>query len=103
MEATDHAIALQLLPLLEEKQLASLAMAGPPGVEVCDAMVHGGPFPATSDGRTTSVGTWAICRFLRPVYYQDLPDVLLPTALQITNPLSLPRLVNGEFLISKAR
>ena len=50
----------------------------PTGVEVSHAMVHGGPFPATSDGRSTSVGTLAIERFLRPVCYQDFPDALLP-------------------------
>jgi alpha-ketoglutaric semialdehyde dehydrogenase len=68
----------------------------PTGVEVGHAMVHGGPFPATSDGRTTSVGTLAIRRFLRPVCYQDLPDGLLPQALQDANPLSVPRLVDGK-------
>lgn len=52
------------------------------GVEVCDAMVHGGPFPATIDGRSTSVGTAAIERFLRPVCYQNIPNALLPEDLQ---------------------
>ena len=59
-------------------------------------MVHGGPFPATSDPRTTSVGTAAIERFLRPVCYQDLPDALLPTALRSANPPGLPRTVDGN-------
>jgi len=68
----------------------------PTGVEVCDAMVHGGPFPATSDPRTTSVGTAAILRFLRPVCYQDFPDALLPTALKQANPLALRRLLDGQ-------
>src|SRR3546814_19453069 len=54
----------------------------PTGVEVCDAMVHGGPYPATSDPRGTSVGTLAIDRFLRPVCYQNYPDELLPQALR---------------------
>jgi NADP-dependent aldehyde dehydrogenase len=54
-------------------------------------MVHGGPFPATSDGRSTSVGTLAIRRFLRPVCYQDIPDKLLPAALQAGNPWNIPR------------
>jgi NADP-dependent aldehyde dehydrogenase len=56
-------------------------------------MVHGGPFPATTDPRTTSVGAQAIDRFLRPVCYQDIPDDLLPPALQNANPLGLPRYV----------
>jgi NADP-dependent aldehyde dehydrogenase len=58
-------------------------------------MVHGGPFPATSDPRSTSVGTLAIRRFLRPVCYQDMPDELLPAAVKAENPLGLPRFVNG--------
>jgi 2,5-dioxopentanoate dehydrogenase len=57
--------------------------------------VHGGPYPATSDGRTTSVGSLAIDRFLRPVSYQDVPDALLPAALQAANPLGLPRRIDG--------
>ncbi|MNY47337.1 Alpha-ketoglutaric semialdehyde dehydrogenase [compost metagenome] len=59
-------------------------------------MVHGGPFPATSDTRTTSVGTAAILRFLRPVCYQDFPDTLLPAALKHSNPLLLRRLLDGQ-------
>ena len=68
----------------------------PTGVEVGHAMVHGGPFPATSDTRTTSVGTLAINRFLRPVAYQNLPQELLPEALQDANPWHLNRRINGE-------
>ncbi|EQB12540.1 hypothetical protein L284_15535 [Novosphingobium lindaniclasticum LE124] len=63
-------------------------------------MVHGGPFPATSDGRTTSVGSLAIRRFLRPVSYQDLPEALLPDALKWNNPLGVERLVDGKREIS---
>jgi NADP-dependent aldehyde dehydrogenase len=59
-------------------------------------MVHGGPFPATSDSRTTSVGTLAINRFLRPVAYQNLPQELLPTPLQDENPWHLNRRINGD-------
>ena len=58
-------------------------------------MVHGGPFPATTDGRSTSVGTLAIRRFLRPVCYQDFPDALLPAELRDAN-TALPRLVDGK-------
>lgn len=68
----------------------------PTGVEVCDAMMHGGPFPATSDSRFTSVGTNAIQRFVRPVCYQNYPEALLPEALQNQNPLGITRLVNGK-------
>jgi alpha-ketoglutaric semialdehyde dehydrogenase len=65
-------------------------------VEVSYAMVHGGPFPATSDSRTTSVGATAIERFLRPVCYQNLPQELLDASLKDGNPLGLWRLVDGE-------
>jgi NADP-dependent aldehyde dehydrogenase len=78
----DHAMAARLLPTLERKAGRVLANGWPTGVEVSHAMVHGGPFPATSDSRSTSVGTLAIERFLRPVCYQDLPDALLPAPLR---------------------
>jgi NADP-dependent aldehyde dehydrogenase len=68
----------------------------PTGVEVCHAMVHGGPYPATTDANSTSVGTAAIRRFTRMVAFQDLPDHLLPPALQNANPLNLWRTVNGQ-------
>ncbi len=86
-----------LVPLLEEKVGRILINGYPTGVEVCDAMVHGGPYPATSDARGTSVGTLAIDRFLRPVCYQNYPQALLPLALQDANPLRLRRLVNGQW------
>ena len=84
-----------LLPLLEVKAGRVLLNGYPTGVEVCDAMVHGGPYPATSDARGTSVGTLAIQRFLRPVCYQNYPDDVLPQALQNANPLGIQRLVDG--------
>ena len=59
-------------------------------------MVHGGPYPATSDSRTTSVGTLAIERFLRPVCYQNLPASLLPEALADANPWNLIRTIDGK-------
>jgi NADP-dependent aldehyde dehydrogenase len=96
MDAEDQSAAAELLPLLERKAGRILANGWPTGVEVCHAMVHGGPFPATSDGRTTSVGTLAIERFLRPVCYQDLPDGLLPPALKRDNPLAISRFVDGQ-------
>ncbi|MFC5068641.1 aldehyde dehydrogenase (NADP(+)) [Flaviflagellibacter deserti] len=95
IDAGDHALARRLLPLLEERAGRVLANGWPTGVEVGQAMVHGGPFPATSDPRSTSVGTLAIRRFLRPVCYQDLSDDLLPEALKAANPLGLRRLVDG--------
>ncbi|EJT84678.1 aldehyde dehydrogenase [Pseudomonas putida S11] len=75
-----------LVPLLQRKAGRLLVNGYPTGVEVCDAMVHGGPYPATSDARGTSVGTLAIDRFLRPVCYQDYPDALLPDALKNCQP-----------------
>jgi len=84
-----------LLPTLERKVGRILCNGYPTGVEVCHAMVHGGPFPATSDSRTTSVGSAAIDRFLRPVCYQDFPAALLPETVQDANPLSVPQLLNG--------
>ncbi|HEY0208064.1 aldehyde dehydrogenase (NADP(+)) [Acerihabitans sp.] len=90
-----------LVPLLERKAGRLLLNGYPTGVEVCDAMVHGGPWPATSDARGTSVGTLAIERFLRPVCYQDYPQALLPDALKNDNPLNLSRLVNGVYTREK--
>jgi alpha-ketoglutaric semialdehyde dehydrogenase len=69
----------------------------PTGVEVCYAMVHGGPFPATTNANSTSVGTDAIKRFVRPVCLQDCPDEFLPDALKNSNPLNIMRRVNGTF------
>ncbi len=92
----DRALAGELLPTLERKAGRILANGYPTGVEVSHAMVHGGPYPATSDSRSTSVGAGAIERFLRPVSYQDLPAWLLPTALQDANPLKLWRTRDGD-------
>ncbi|MYM85284.1 aldehyde dehydrogenase family protein [Duganella sp. FT50W] len=82
MDEGDLEAAQSLLPVLERKVGRILANGYPTGVEVCSAMVHGGPFPSTSDGRSTSVGTGAITRFLRPVCYQNLSQALLPEVLQ---------------------
>ncbi|MDG4663648.1 aldehyde dehydrogenase (NADP(+)) [Mycobacterium sp. 236(2023)] len=86
----------KLLPLLELKAGRILFGGWPTGVEVCHAMVHGGPFPATSDSRTTSVGSRAIERYLRPVCYQDVPKSLLPSAIADGNPDNIWRRVDGE-------
>jgi alpha-ketoglutaric semialdehyde dehydrogenase len=93
----DLARAHELVRVLETKVGRVVFNGFPTGVEVSHAMVHGGPFPATSDGRSTSVGTQAIFRFLRPVCYQDFPDAALPPELQSANPLGLMRMVNGTF------
>ena len=86
----------EVIPLLENRVGRLIYNGVPTGVEVCHAMQHGGPFPASSDGRFTSVGTEAIKRFVRPVSYQDCPDHLLPEELQSANPLGIWRKVNGE-------
>lgn len=95
-ERADLAESGDLVALLEQKAGRLLLNGYPTGVEVCDSMVHGGPYPATSDARGTSVGTLAIDRFLRPVCYQNFPDELLPDALKNANPLGINRLVDGE-------
>ncbi len=87
----------QIVNVLTKKAGRIIFGGFPTGVEVCHAMQHGGPFPATTDSRSTSVGTAAIYRFLRPVAYQDFPDQLLPEALQNANPLGILRLVNGQW------
>ncbi|MCC4289287.1 aldehyde dehydrogenase (NADP(+)) [Vreelandella aquamarina] len=81
MEDGDTALARRLLPVLERKAGRVLANGFPTGVEVCDSMVHGGPYPASTNFGATSVGTMAIRRFLRPVCYQDIPVELLPQDL----------------------
>jgi 2,5-dioxopentanoate dehydrogenase len=85
----------KLLRILETKVGRVIFNGFPTGVEVCHAMVHGGPYPATSDGRSTSVGSQAIFRFTRPVAYQGLPQTALDPALQDDNPLGIVRLWNG--------
>jgi 2,5-dioxopentanoate dehydrogenase len=94
-EPADLDAARTLLPTLERKVGRVLVNGWPTGVEVGYAMVHGGPYPSTSDSRTTSVGGLAIRRFLRPVCYQDLPAALLPDSLRDGNPLGLWRRVDG--------
>ncbi len=93
--AGDLAGAGPLVALLEQKAGRVLVNGFPTGVEVSPAMNHGGPSPATSDPRYTSVGTAALLRFARPVCYQNFPESLLPEALRSANPLGVMRLVNG--------
>ena len=82
LEESDTELASKLAIILEEKAGRLLCNGFPTGVEVCSAMMHGGPYPASTDVRSTSVGTLAINRFLRPVSYQNFPDVLLHPELK---------------------
>lgn len=85
-----------LIRILERKVGRLIINGFPTGVDVCHSMVHGGPFPATTDSRSTSVGTLAITRFTRPVCYQVFPEAHLPDELKNENPLGIWRLINGE-------
>jgi alpha-ketoglutaric semialdehyde dehydrogenase len=89
----------ELIAVLEKKVGRVLFNSFPTGVEVCEAMVHGGPFPATSDGRSTSVGGRAILRFTRPLCYQNFPNVALPPELQDGNPLAIRRIEDGRYVM----
>jgi len=90
-DVTDH---VDLVNILQDKCGRLLFNGMPTGVEVCTAMQHGGPFPATTDSRFTSVGSDAIKRFLRPLCFQNWPDRLLPDELKDSNPLGIYRMVN---------
>lgn len=87
-----------LIAILETKVGRLIFNGFPTGVEVTHAMVHGGPYPSTSDGRSTSVGTQAIFRFARLVCYQGFPDAALPEELKNSNPLNLWRMVDGQWV-----
>jgi 2,5-dioxopentanoate dehydrogenase len=88
--------AAKLLRILERKAGRLIINGFPTGVEVCPAMNHGGPYPATTDVRFTSVGTAALQRFVRPICYQDFPASQLPDALKDGNPLGVHRTLNGK-------
>jgi NADP-dependent aldehyde dehydrogenase len=92
----DLAANRELIQVLEQKAGRLIFNGFPTGVEVCHAMVHGGPFPSTSDPRFTSVGSLAIYRFARPVCFQGFPQAMLLPELQDGNPLEIRRLVNGK-------
>jgi NADP-dependent aldehyde dehydrogenase len=92
----DLAQAKSLLRILEGRAGRLIINGFPTGVEVCPSMHHGGPYPATTDARFTSVGTAALQRFVRPICYQDFPPAQLPPALSNENPLRIWRLVNGR-------
>ena len=86
----------ELVSILQSKVGRIVFNGYPTGVEVCHAMVHGGPYPASTDGRTTSVGTQAIFRFARPVCFQNFPDSSLPAELRDSNPLGIWRMIDGQ-------
>ncbi len=88
---------VSLVAVLERKAGRLVFNGFPTGVEVCHSMVHGGPFPSTSDGRSTSVGSMAIFRFTRSVAFQGFPDSCLPPELQEGNPLGIRRLMDGRW------
>lgn len=96
IDEADMDLARQLLPILETRTNRIIANSFSNMVEISHATIHGGPFPATSDPRFTSVGATAIDRFLRPVSYQNLPAALLPEPIQEGNPQGLWRLVDGK-------
>ncbi len=96
--AADLAANEELLHTLTTKVGRLVFNAFPTGVEVCHAMMHGGPYPASSDGRSTSVGTRAMERFVRPVCYQGFPDAALPDELKEANPLGIRRLEDGKWV-----
>lgn len=93
IHATDEELARNsaLVAALESRAGRLICNGFPTGVEVCSSMVHGGPFPATSDGRSSSVGSMAIHRFTRPVAWQSFPESALPAELQDANPLGIKR------------
>jgi alpha-ketoglutaric semialdehyde dehydrogenase len=91
----DLAAHRELIAVLEQKAGRLIFNGFPTGVEVAPAMVHGGPYPATSDSRYTSVGTRSIYRFARPVCFQNFPDALVPPELQSANPLGILRQIDG--------
>jgi NADP-dependent aldehyde dehydrogenase len=95
--ASDLATAAPIADALAQRVGRLLWNGFPTGVEVCPAMVHGGPYPATTDARSTSVGTAAIERFVRPVCFQNAPQELLPLELQNGNPRGIWRTLDGEF------
>jgi NADP-dependent aldehyde dehydrogenase len=94
-EDTDE-IAPELIRLLSKRAGRILWNQWPTGVSVTHAQQHGGPYPASTAPGTTSVGTAAIERFLRPVAYQGLPQHLLPAELRDDNPLAVPQRANGR-------
>ncbi|WP_244849391.1 aldehyde dehydrogenase (NADP(+)) [Caballeronia sp. SL2Y3] len=100
IDEADYADARSFVAPLERRTGRILVNGFGTGVEVGHAMVHGGPYPSTADGRSTSVGSLAINRFLRPVSYQDLPEALLPDPVKTDNPLGLNRRIDGKLQLA---
>ena len=96
-DGTDFETYGDLLNLLEKKAGRLIINQYPTGVEICASMLHGGPYPASTDSRTTSVGTAAIHRYARPVCYQNFPQSLLPEELKDSNPLDVRQMINGKY------
>jgi NADP-dependent aldehyde dehydrogenase len=94
--AEDLAEYADLVSILERKAGRLIFNGFPTGVEVCASMQHGGPYPATTDSRSTSVGTAAVLRFARPVAFQNFPQAALPIELQDANARGIWRLVDGQ-------
>jgi NADP-dependent aldehyde dehydrogenase len=92
-EFTDYP---ELISELQEKAGRVIFNGVPTGVDICPSMVHGGPYPATTDSHFTAVGPESIKRFLRPLSFQDAPEAVLPLALRNENRLKIWRLVNSE-------
>ncbi len=103
--ATDHEIREQseVVKALRDRVGRLIYNGVPTGVEVAPSMLHGGPYPASTDSRFTAVGKDAIRRWVRPVSYQSWPDELLPEALQNDNPLGIRRLINGDVTYEKIK
>jgi NADP-dependent aldehyde dehydrogenase len=91
---TNHPELISMAPFLAGRVLFN---GVPTGVDVCASMVHGGPFPASTDGRFTAVGINAVKRWVRPVSFQNCPAHLLPAALREENPLGILRMVDGKY------
>ena len=98
IDAPDLLDARAFLPTLERRAGRIIVNDFGTGVEVSHAMVHGGPFPSTTDCRSSSVGSLAIRRFLRPVCYQSVPETLLPDSLKDGNPLGITRRIDGSLI-----
>jgi NADP-dependent aldehyde dehydrogenase len=94
----DESHARRLQRILEQRVGRLIFNGVPTGVEVCSAMVHGGPYPATNQAQSTAVGPMAMMRWCRPVCYQNVPEGFLPAELRNANPLKIRRLVNGVWV-----
>ena len=103
MIADDHEASMyaEVIDALQNRVGRIIFNGVPTGVEVCPAMHHGGPYPASTDSRFTAVGIHSIKRWVRPFSYQDWPNNLLPDELKNENPLGISRLVNNKQTVNK--